>query len=77
MPDAFFVFLAPPSWEELVRRLVGRGTEDAEEREARLATARTELAAVAEFDATVTNDDVRRAAEELVSLMRSPVTESK
>jgi guanylate kinase len=77
MPDAFFVFLAPPSWEELVRRLVGRGTEDAEEREARLSTARTELAAVAEFDATVTNDDVRRAAEELVSLMRSPVTESK
>jgi len=77
MPDAFFVFLAPPSWDELVRRLVGRGTEDAEEREARLATARTELAAAAEFDATVTNDEVRRAAEELVSLMRSPVTESK
>ncbi len=77
MADAFFVFLAPPSWDELVRRLVGRGTEDAEEREARLATARTELAAAAEFDATVTNDDVRRAAEELVSLMRSPVTESK
>lgn len=77
MPDAFFVFLEPPSWEELVRRLVGRGTEDAEEREARLATARVELAAAAEFDAVVTNDDVRRAAEELVSLMRTPVTESK
>lgn len=77
MPGAFFVFLEPPSWDELVRRLVGRGTEDAEEREARLGTARLELAAAAEFDVVVTNDDVRRAAEELVSLMRTPVTESK
>lgn len=77
MPEAFFVFLEPPTWEELVRRLVGRGTEDADERRARLATARVELAAVSEFDATVVNDDVRRAAEELVSLMRSPVPESK
>ena len=77
MPEALFVFLAPPTWDELVRRLVGRGTEDAEEREARLATARTELAAAEEFDVTVLNDDVRRAAEELVSLMRSPVPEAK
>src|SRR6478609_1877159 len=77
MPEALFVFLAPPSWDELVRRLVGRGTEDAEEREARLATARVELAAAEEFDVTVLNDDVRRAAEELVSLMRSPVPEAK
>ena len=77
MPDALFVFLAPPAWDELVRRLVGRGTEDAEEREARLATARVELAAVSEFDVTVLNDDVRRAAEELVSLMRNPVTRSE
>ena len=71
MPGAFFVFLSPPSWDELARRLVGRGTGSAEEREARLATARVELAAVAEFDTTIVNDDVRRAAEELVSLMRS------
>ena len=77
MPEALFVFLAPPTWNELVRRLVGRGTEDEEEREARLATARVELAAAAEFDVTVLNDDVRRAAEELVSLMRSPVPEAK
>ena len=77
MPDALFVFLAPPTWDELVRRLVGRGTEDAEEREARLATARVELAAAQEFDVTVLNDDVRRAADELVSLMRTPVTEGK
>ena len=50
MAEALFVFLKPPSWEELVRRLVGRGTETAEERERRLSTARDELAAEAEFD---------------------------
>jgi guanylate kinase len=77
MPEALFVFLAPPTWDELVRRLVGRGTEDAPEREARLATARVELASASEFDVTVLNDDVRRAAEELVSLMGSPVTKGK
>ena len=71
MPDARFVFLRPPSWEELVRRLVGRGTESEEERERRLATARLELAAEAEFDATIVNDDVPRAARELVALMVS------
>ena len=71
MPEALFVFLAPPSWDELVRRLVGRGTEDEEERERRLDTARAELAAEAEFDVIIVNDDVRRASEELVSLMRS------
>ena len=57
---------------ELVRRLVGRGTESEEEREVRLTTARAELAAAEEFDVTIVNDDVRRAADELVSLMRTP-----
>jgi guanylate kinase len=69
MPEALFVFLAPPSWEELVRRLVGRGTEAPEERERRLATARVELAAEGEFDETVVNDDLDRAADRLVALM--------
>jgi guanylate kinase len=69
MPEALMVFLAPPSWEELVRRLVGRGTEDEEERERRLATARRELAAEAEFDVTVVNHEIHAAAEELVALM--------
>ncbi|NTW39579.1 MAG: guanylate kinase [Cellulomonadaceae bacterium] len=69
MPDARFVFLAPPSWEELERRLVGRGTEDAEERERRLATARVELAAESEFDHVIINDEVRRATDELVEVM--------
>ncbi|MCH6470285.1 guanylate kinase [Sinomonas terrae] len=69
MPEARFVFLAPPTWEEMVRRLVGRGTESPEEQQARLETAKIELAAEPEFDFTVVNDDVRRAADELVSLM--------
>lgn len=71
LPEALFVFLEPPSWEELVRRLVGRGTESEEERTVRLETAKHEMAAAREFDVTIVNDDVRRAAEELVSLMRS------
>lgn len=69
MPEARFVFLAPPSWDELVRRLVGRGTEDPEERERRLETARVELAAAPEFDHVVVNDDVHRATDELIEVM--------
>ncbi|GAC1383861.1 MAG: guanylate kinase [Marmoricola sp.] len=71
MPEARFVFLAPPSWDELVRRLVGRGTEDEAERERRLETAREEMAAESEFDATVVNVSIPDAAAELVELMRS------
>lgn len=69
-PSAQFVFLAPPSWDELVRRLVGRGTEAADERGQRLITARAELAAQAEFDHVVVNRDVGQAVAELVSLAR-------
>ncbi|HEY5516119.1 MAG TPA: guanylate kinase [Pengzhenrongella sp.] len=69
MPAARFVFLAPPSWEELERRLVGRGTEDAKERARRLRTARVELAAEPEFDVTIVNDDVRRATDELIRVI--------
>ncbi len=70
MPEALFVFLKPPSWEELVRRLTGRGTESEAERERRLATARTELAAEPEFDVTIVNHEIHAAAEELVKLLR-------
>jgi guanylate kinase len=69
MPDALFVFLSPPSWDELVRRLVGRGTETPEERERRLDTARLEMAAEPEFDVTIVNYDVHRATDELVQCM--------
>jgi len=71
MPGALFVFLAPPSWDELVRRLVRRGTETAEERERRLGTARVEMAAETEFDVTIVNSEVHQAVAELVDLMRS------
>ncbi len=69
MPEALLVFLRPPSWGELERRLVGRGTESPEDRERRLRTAREELAAEAEFDVSIVNREVHAAAEELVTLM--------
>ncbi|MBB3667122.1 guanylate kinase [Garicola koreensis] len=69
MPEAQFVFLAPPSWEDLISRLNGRGTESPEEQQRRLQTARVELAAESEFDVTIINDDVARAAAELVELV--------
>ena len=68
--EALFVFLAPPSWDELVRRLVGRGTETEAERERRLETAKVELAAEKEFDVTIVNREVSAAADELVALMK-------
>jgi len=64
-----FVFLAPPSWDELVRRLIGRGTESEAERTRRLETAKVEMAAESEFDVTIVNREVREAAAELVALM--------
>jgi guanylate kinase len=69
MPEAHFVFLAPPSWDELQRRLVGRGTETTAQRERRLQTAREELRAAEEFDAVVVNVSVEQAVEDLVGLM--------
>jgi len=69
MPEALFVFLKPPSWEELVRRLVGRGTESEAERSRRLDTAREEMAAENEFDETIVNHEVHDAADQLVTLM--------
>lgn len=69
LPEAHFVFLAPPDWDTLVERLVGRGTESSEERERRLETAREELAHQEEFDVTIVNDEVDRAADELATLL--------
>jgi len=69
MPLARLVFLAPPSWDELVRRLTGRGTEDPEEQGRRLATARTEMEAADEFDHVVINDTVASATAQLERLM--------
>ncbi|GHB63656.1 guanylate kinase [Streptomyces viridiviolaceus] len=69
MPEARLVFLAPPSWEELVRRLTGRGTEPPEVIERRLTAARVELAAEPEFDSTLVNTSVEDVARELLALM--------
>lgn len=67
-PSATLIFLLPPSWDELVHRLVGRGTEDEEERTRRLRTAKVELAAQSEFDYLIVNEDVPSAAREVVEL---------
>ncbi|MEX1079167.1 MAG: guanylate kinase [Homoserinimonas sp.] len=72
MPEAVLVFLLPPTWEELVRRLIGRGTEDAAEQARRLETAKVELAAQGEFDYKVINHTVSEAAQEVVDLMSVP-----
>jgi guanylate kinase len=69
MPAAKLVFLLPPSWNELVARLIGRGTESSAEQQRRLVTAVSELEAVQEFDHTVINSDVGEAAREVVDLM--------
>jgi guanylate kinase len=69
MPDAQFVFLAPPSVEELVHRLSGRGTESPDAVAARLARAQVEMAAEAEFDEVVINNDVHQAAREVATLI--------
>jgi guanylate kinase len=71
-PEAQLVFLAPPSWGELVSRLAGRGSEPPAVQERRLALAQAELVAAGEFDAVVVNDDISRAADELVGLLTAP-----
>lgn len=69
MPGAQLVFLAPPSFEELTRRLRGRGTEEPADMQERLVRARMELAAESEFDVVIVNDDLDRAADALVALL--------
>lgn len=69
MPQACQIFLAPPDWHELVRRLRGRGTENEEQMARRLETAKRELAAAEEFDHIVRNVDVEDTVDELVALM--------
>ena len=72
MPEALLVFLLPPSWEELVRRLVGRDTEPPEEQARRLETAKVEMRAQDEFDVKVVNREVGQAAAEVVELLAVP-----
>jgi guanylate kinase len=74
MPSAQLVFLAPPSWEELERRLIGRGTDDAATIKARLDHAHEELAAEPEFDVTIVNHFVEQAADDLLGLLALQAT---
>jgi guanylate kinase len=71
VPDARLVFLKPPSWEELVRRLVGRGTESTAVVERRLEVAREELAHEPEFDVTLINTEIGSVCTDLVALMHT------
>lgn len=75
VPDALLVFLAPPSWGELVRRLTGRDTEPAEVIEQRLEAARGELRAESEFDITLVNTSVTDVCGQLVALMTAQPAE--
>jgi len=70
IPDARMVFLAPPSWEELVRRLTGRGTEPPEVMARRLAVAEQEMAAADQFDIVLVNTSVTDVCRELIALMK-------
>ncbi|GFG78721.1 guanylate kinase [Mycobacterium paragordonae] len=76
MPEALTVFLAPPSWEDLEARLIGRGTETPDVIQRRLDTARVELAAQGDFDVVVVNSRLESACAELVSLLVGNVPDS-
>jgi guanylate kinase len=76
MPDVLSVFLAPPDWESLRERLIGRGTETPEVMARRLATAEAELAAQGEFDVVVVNRQLESACAELISLLVGNAPES-
>ena len=70
LPAAIRIFIAPPSPDALRTRLVGRGTDDAADVEARLAVAEEELRARHDFDRVITNDELQRAADELEGFVR-------
>jgi guanylate kinase len=76
IPDALLVFLAPPSWAELERRLISRNTESPEVISRRLAAARTELAASSEFDITLVNTSVQDVCDQLVALLRAQYSDA-
>jgi len=74
VPEARLIFLLPPSFEELEQRLRGRGTEDPDAVERRLATARWELQQEGWFDERVVNDDLQRAADEVAAIIEASHT---
>jgi len=69
LPDATFIFLAPPSMQELIRRTTLRQTESAEDRSARQMIAETEMTYAPHFDHVVVNDDLERAVAEVLAII--------
>ena len=77
VPEAHLVFIEPPSFEELERRLRGRGTEDEQKIQERLAAARVELSRKEEYDIRLVNDDLDKAAAELVAYVNEQAEEMR
>lgn len=71
LPEGVFVFLMPPSMQELRRRLVGRGTESSEGIAKRMSVAPDEMAAIEEYDYWILNEDLEEAAQTLIAIIRS------
>jgi len=71
LPQSILVFLEPPTWEELVSRLEGRGTDSPERRAERLELAQEELASASFFDVLVINDQVESVVQKLIELAQS------
>ena len=75
-PDAFLIFIKPPSFEELERRLVNRGTETAEQIAGRLEVAKLEMELETCYNVSLVNDELERATEELLEIMDSQCEET-
>ena len=70
-PDAVLTFIAPPSYEELEKRLRGRGTETEEQILSRLETAKGELALMGEYDYIIVNDEIEQASRDIITVLRA------
>ena len=70
-PDAVLTFIAPPSYEELEKRLRGRGTETEEQILSRLETAKGELALMSEYDYIIVNDEIEQASCDIITVLRA------
>ena len=70
MPDAVMIFIQPPSFEELVRRLTNRGTEGPEELELRIRNAKTEMSHANDYEYMIINDKVEKAADDFIEIVK-------
>lgn len=70
-PEGLFIFIVPPTWEDLMNRLSVRGTDSSAEREKRLANAKMEISALPQYDFLVVNDNVDAAVGDVLAILRS------